>query len=133
MGVPVERDTDTQTIPPAIRHSLSLKALTILLGCAAVFAFLGRYPQNRLVTSDPLSRFQEDTAYGWKDNIWPIRPQAPWDISTDFAHPRKLKYEVQEGTWLRLDVSIHGEIVFDMLGESPAISIATSVPHARRR
>jgi hypothetical protein len=55
----------------------------------------------------------------WKDNVRPIFPVKPWDISTDFPYPRKLEYEVSEGTWLRLDVHPRtGEIVFDMLGES---------------
>ncbi|KAJ7917481.1 hypothetical protein B0H13DRAFT_2231389 [Mycena leptocephala] len=41
----------------------------------------------------------------WKDNVWPIREQTPWDISTDYAHPRLVEFDVTEGTWLRLDVS----------------------------
>ncbi|KAF9555565.1 hypothetical protein CPC08DRAFT_820988 [Agrocybe pediades] len=61
---------------------------------------------------------QTDPASEWKDNIWPLRPPTPWDISTDFAHPRKLEYEVEEGTWLRLDVHpTSGDIVFDMIGD----------------
>lgn len=48
----------------------------------------------------------------------PLRPPTPWDISTDFPHPRKLEYDVTEGTWLRLDVNpTSGEIAFDMLGD----------------
>lgn len=59
-----------------------------------------------------------DPASEWKDDIWPIRQQTPWDISTDFDYPRKLEYDVQEGTWLRLDVHpISGDIVFDMIGD----------------
>ncbi|KAJ7442290.1 hypothetical protein FB451DRAFT_1057716 [Mycena latifolia] len=53
----------------------------------------------------------------WKDDVWPIREQTPWDISTDYAYPRVLEYDVTEGTWLRLDVSPTGDIVFDMLGD----------------
>lgn len=54
----------------------------------------------------------------WEDNVWPIRQPTPWDISTDFSHPRKLEFDVDEGTWLRLDVHPKsGEIVFDMLGD----------------
>ncbi|KAG8958820.1 hypothetical protein FRC03_008801 [Tulasnella sp. 419] len=60
---------------------------------------------------------EKDPALGWKDDIWPIRQQKPWDISTDFEHSRDLTYDVEEGTWLRLDVSPEGEIVFDMLGD----------------
>lgn len=59
-----------------------------------------------------------EPAEEWEDNIWPIRPPTPWDISTDFPFPRKLEYDVQEGTWLRLDVHPKtGEIVFDMAGD----------------
>ncbi|KAH8100212.1 hypothetical protein BXZ70DRAFT_893558 [Cristinia sonorae] len=60
----------------------------------------------------------DDPAREWKDDVWPIRPQTPWDISTDYPYPRKLEYDVTEGTWLRLDVHPKtGEIVFDMLGD----------------
>ena len=59
-----------------------------------------------------------DPASEWQDNVWPLRPQTPWDISTDFPYPRKLEYDVQEGTWLRLDVHPKsGDIVFDMVGD----------------
>ncbi|CAA7266376.1 unnamed protein product [Cyclocybe aegerita] len=59
-----------------------------------------------------------DPADEWQDNIWPLRPPTPWDISTDYAYPRKLEYDVQEGTWLRLDVHpTSGDIVFDMVGD----------------
>ncbi|KAF9265808.1 hypothetical protein L218DRAFT_859632 [Marasmius fiardii PR-910] len=48
----------------------------------------------------------------------PYRNQTPWDISTDFPYPRVLKFQVNEGTWLRLDVHPKsGDIVFDMLGD----------------
>ncbi|KAF8881952.1 hypothetical protein CPB84DRAFT_1851423 [Gymnopilus junonius] len=61
---------------------------------------------------------QSDPASEWKDNVWPLRPQDPWDISTDYPFPRKLEYDVQEGTWLRLDVHpTSGDIVFDMVGD----------------
>lgn len=59
-----------------------------------------------------------DPAEEWKDDVWPLRPQTPWDISTDFPHPRTIEYDVTEGTWLRLDVHPQtGDIVFDMLGD----------------
>ncbi|EPQ51053.1 hypothetical protein GLOTRDRAFT_118109 [Gloeophyllum trabeum ATCC 11539] len=58
------------------------------------------------------------TTNEWKDDVWPIRAQTPWDISTDYPYPRKLQYDVEEGTWLRLDVHPKtGDIVFDMLGD----------------
>lgn len=59
-----------------------------------------------------------DPASQWQDNVWPIREQTPWDISTDYPFPRLLEYDVTEGTWLRLDVNSRtGDIVFDMLGD----------------
>ena len=59
-----------------------------------------------------------DPAEEWKDDVWPIREQTPWDISTDFPFPRKLEYDVTEGTWLRLDVHPKtGEVIFDLLGD----------------
>ncbi|KAI0737876.1 hypothetical protein C8Q80DRAFT_1275924 [Daedaleopsis nitida] len=59
-----------------------------------------------------------DPAEEWKDDIWPLREQTPWDISVDFPFPRLLEYDVSEGTWLRLDVNPKtGEIIFDMLGD----------------
>ncbi|KAH8119769.1 hypothetical protein DFH11DRAFT_6289 [Phellopilus nigrolimitatus] len=59
-----------------------------------------------------------DPAGEWKDDTWPLRAPTPWDISTDFPFPRTLEYDVDEGTWLRLDVHpTSGEIVFDMLGD----------------
>ncbi|KAI0792759.1 hypothetical protein C8Q75DRAFT_804475 [Abortiporus biennis] len=65
---------------------------------------------TRHSSSDPTSH--------WKDDIWPLRNQTPWDISTDYLFPRKLDYTVEEGTWLRLDVHpVSGDIVFDMLGD----------------
>ncbi|KAJ7155426.1 hypothetical protein C8R43DRAFT_1126083 [Mycena crocata] len=60
----------------------------------------------------------------WKDNVWPIRDQAPWDISTDYAYPRVLEFDVTEGTWLRLDVSNSGDIIFDMLGDIYCLSVS---------
>lgn len=91
-------------------------------------------------TNSPFDDFER------KDDIWPLRPQTPWDISTDFPYPRTLEYTVEEGTWLRLDVHPRtGDIVFDMAGDlycisgaeyqqhSPLVSIARSflrgVPH----
>ncbi|THH13219.1 hypothetical protein EW146_g6977 [Bondarzewia mesenterica] len=42
----------------------------------------------------------------------------PWYISTDFPYPRTLEYDVQEGTWLRLDVHPKtGDSIFDMTGD----------------
>ncbi|KAF9239695.1 hypothetical protein BU15DRAFT_87992 [Melanogaster broomeanus] len=90
----------------------------------------------------------DDPASDFKDDF-PLRPQDPWDISTDFPYPRTLTYDVEEGTWLRLDVHpISGDIVFDMVGDiyclpassyseaslmngikTQAIPVLTGVPH----
>lgn len=54
----------------------------------------------------------------WQDNMFPYRNQTPWDISTGFDYPRTIEYDVEEGTWLRLDVHPEsGDIVFDMVGD----------------
>ena len=59
-----------------------------------------------------------DPANEWQDNVYPLRAQTPWDISTDYSYPRTLEYDVQEGTWLRLDVHpTSGDVVFDMVGD----------------
>jgi hypothetical protein len=59
-----------------------------------------------------------DPADEWQDNVYPLRAQTPWDISTDYSYPRTLEYDVQEGTWLRLDVHpTSGDVVFDMVGD----------------
>ncbi|KZT11646.1 uncharacterized protein LAESUDRAFT_671849 [Laetiporus sulphureus 93-53] len=64
------------------------------------------------------SSANKDPSEEWKDDVWPIREQTPWDISTDYPFPRLCEYDVTEGTWLRLDVHPKsGEIVFDMLGD----------------
>ncbi|KAG8881276.1 hypothetical protein FRB98_004435 [Tulasnella sp. 332] len=95
----------------------------LLASYALVFYGIPRIHQwtTLLVTSEStgatVPKFKEDTAFGWKDNIYPIREHAPWDISTDFPSVRKLVYDVEEGTWLRVDVSPDGDIVFDMLGD----------------
>lgn len=72
----------------------------------------------------------------WEDNVWPIRQPTPWDISTDFSYPRKLEFDVDEGTWLRLDVHPKsGEIVFDMLGDIyclPSEAYSSSAPTRAR-
>src|SRR6266540_5262759 len=73
-----------------------------------------------------------DPASNWEDNIWPIRQQKPWDISTDFSHPRTLEYDVQEGTWLRLDVHpTSGDIVFDMVGDLYCLPGSQALRHDR--
>ncbi|KAF9228696.1 hypothetical protein BS17DRAFT_691608 [Gyrodon lividus] len=100
-------------------------------------------------SSSPFSPDYDDPASEFKDDVFPIRPHDPWDISTDFPHPRTLTYEVEEGTWLRLDVHpISGDIVFDMVGDiyclpassyskaslmsgikTQAVPVLTGIPH----
>lgn len=64
------------------------------------------------------SSSSDDPASEFKDDVFPLRTQDAWDISTDFPYPRTLAYDVGEGTWLRLDVHpISGDIVFDMAGD----------------
>ncbi|KAI9569027.1 hypothetical protein HD554DRAFT_2204740 [Boletus coccyginus] len=101
----------------------------------------GKYPSISPNYDDPASEF--------KDDVFPLRPQDPWDISTDFPYPRTIAYDVEEGTWLRLDVHpISGDIVFDMAGDiyclpaysysetsltngkkTRAVPVLTGVPH----
>lgn len=88
--------------------------------------------------SNPIKLAASDPADVWEDNVWPIRQPTPWDISTDFPYPRKLEFDVEEGTWLRLDVHPkNGDIVFDMLGDlyclpaSSYLSTESSVTKAR--
>jgi len=54
----------------------------------------------------------------WRDDIFPYRPQTPWNISNSaFTYPRVLTYTVNEGTWLHLDVHpIYSDILFGMVG-----------------
>jgi hypothetical protein len=97
-----------------------IRAYLALLSAAAILSTiipapwtLFREQDSRKVTSQ-----RADPASGWQDNIWPIREQTPWDISTNYRYPRNLDYTVNEGTWLRLDVHpISGDIIFDMLGD----------------
>ncbi|KAJ7668294.1 hypothetical protein B0H17DRAFT_1087605 [Mycena rosella] len=91
----------------------ALKCLLLLsVGAATLSNFLPFFRSQRFTPAPkPLA------APEWMDDVWPISEQTPWDISTDYAYPRVLEYDVTEGTWLRLDVSPTGDIVFDMLGD----------------
>ncbi|KAF9036525.1 hypothetical protein BDZ89DRAFT_1130161 [Hymenopellis radicata] len=60
------------------------------------------------------------------------RFETPWDISKDFPYPRVLEYDVQEGTWLRLDVHpVTGDIIFWYASDAVAVShpVLTGVPY----
>ncbi|KAJ7070752.1 hypothetical protein C8F01DRAFT_1107614 [Mycena amicta] len=87
------------------------RVLIVLLAAATLSTFL---PSLR---SHSFSTAPKPSVAEWKDDVWPIREQTRWDISTDYAYPRVLEYDVEEGTWLRLDVNRAGDIVFDMLGD----------------
>ncbi|RDB24015.1 hypothetical protein Hypma_008641 [Hypsizygus marmoreus] len=107
--------------------ALCSTALTLSTVLPTPWSILRLQPQ---VSRVQLRTTSVDPASEWQDNIWPLRPQTPWDISTDFPYPRKLEYDVQEGTWLRLDVHPKsGDIVFDMVGDLyclPAAEVATA-------
>ena len=96
--------------------SRSRNALLLALSGAAAFVLLRPHVFSvQEQTATPLRA--ADPADKWKDDIWPFRQPTPWDISTDYPHPRKLSYSVKETTWSNLDVHpITGEIVFDALG-----------------
>ncbi|KAL1742535.1 hypothetical protein HDZ31DRAFT_65886 [Schizophyllum fasciatum] len=102
------------TFPRAFKAVLLLSAASIV---SLVYNHLSVRPWS--------SSNAKDAEPAWEDNVWPIREQTPWDISTDFPYPRSLQYDVQEGTWLRLDVHpISGDIVFDMVGDLYCIPAA---------
>ncbi|CAL1703396.1 unnamed protein product [Somion occarium] len=98
--------------------------VVLLASIAATLTFVLPYPwtflrnYNTSIKSIAPEYASLGPADEWKDNVWPIREQTPWDISTDYPFPRLLEYDVTEGTWLRLDVHPKsGDIVFDILGD----------------
>ncbi|KAJ6515142.1 hypothetical protein C8R47DRAFT_1173056 [Mycena vitilis] len=103
--------------PDATRRSgrsvRALKYLLLLSTAAILSTWLPFFRSQSYFAAVP----KPLAAPEWKDDVWPIREQTPWDISTDYTYPRVLEYDVNEGTWLRLDVSPAGDIVFDMLGD----------------
>ncbi|KAG5642728.1 hypothetical protein DXG03_002273 [Asterophora parasitica] len=113
--------------------ALCSAALTLSSVLPTPWSFL----QPQSVSNVPLKAASVDPSSEWHDNIWPIREQTPWDISTDFPFPRKLEYDVEEGTWLRLDVHPKtGDIVFDMVGDIyclPGAEVAASKGRTRAR
>ncbi|CCM03690.1 uncharacterized protein FIBRA_05835 [Fibroporia radiculosa] len=108
---------------PRPRKTRMMQAVLLFVSAAALSTFSSSisalFAQNYeqlQATSVPVAL--ADPSSQWKDDIWPIHNQTPWDISTDYPYPRLLEYDVTEGTWLRLDVHPKtGEIVFDMLGD----------------
>lgn len=118
------RSIDGVTTAPTRRsnHVFSRLATAVLLLAVTgsiTFQFLpGLFHTRSKLASVRKPKIASDPGEAWQDNIWPIRPTKPWDISTDFPHPRTLEYDVTEGTWLRLDVHPKtGDIVFDMIGD----------------
>ncbi|EJF62664.1 hypothetical protein DICSQDRAFT_57465 [Dichomitus squalens LYAD-421 SS1] len=102
---------------PLVKTALLLSSVALLstiypVSWTPTGLFTARAPSQSASTSFA------DPAEEWKDDVWPLREQTPWDISTDFPFPRKLEYDVTEGTWLRLDVHPKtGEVIFDLLGD----------------
>lgn len=140
----------SSSLVTAIKYSIPAIYLVYLLSRNFVFT-VPRAPSlgvKHPLTS-PLSAYYDDPASEFKDDVFPLRLQDSWDISTDFPYPRTLAYDVEEGTWLRLDVHpISGDIVFDMAGDiyclpaysysganltngikTMAIPVLTGVPH----
>lgn len=101
-----------------LRHLLSyLILVTSALTLSAVLPTPWSFLKSNSVTRVSVAT-QSDPAAEWKDDVFPLRPPTPWDISTDYAYPRKLEYDVQEGTFLRLDIHpTSGDVVFDMVGD----------------
>ena len=134
-------NTTTLRIRKPTRSSIFVRVFKYLILCSLALSLSGFLPTpwsflrtGTLLTKVPLHTTGTDPASEWKDDVWPLRPQTPWDISTDFPYPRKLEYDVSEGTWLRLDVHPKsGDIVFDMIGDLyclPAIDVAKQTPTA---
>lgn len=101
---------------PRFRRGLFRYLLLLPVAAAlSIFSpfFLRSHDQSFATAPKPLSA----TTPEFKDDVWPIREQTPWDISTDYAYPRVASFSVSEGTWLRLDVSTSGDIIFDLLGD----------------
>lgn len=110
-----ERNSNRRRLPRCVK-------IVLLLSFAALLSFA--LPTHWLFQSlsytsvKSHSKLVADPSVHWKDDVWPIRAQTPWDISTDYPYPRLLEYDVTEGTWLRLDVHpTTGDIIFDMVGD----------------
>ncbi|KAJ7698804.1 hypothetical protein B0H16DRAFT_1749589 [Mycena metata] len=90
---------------PQARKTSSIKALKylLLLSAAGILSTFLPFLQTSKFTTAP----KPLAASEWKDDVWPIREQTPWDISTDYAYPRVVEYDVTEGTWLRLDKVVY--------------------------
>ena len=105
-NVGFENANATPRISAHTRSTKLSQRLTYLLlfSAAATLSTLLPTPWSFRDASYTLKASLQDPASEWKDNVWPLRPPTPWDISTDYPYNRSLEYDVQEGTWLRLDV-----------------------------
>lgn len=124
LGPPSLGYTAASQAGPTRRSSKRLRASLSIFSLAVLASILLPTPWNvlrrndRLLRVSPQSYTLDDPSREFKDDIWPLREQTPWDISTDYPYPRTLEYDVSEGTWLRLDVHPQsGDIIFDMLGD----------------
>ncbi len=120
MSAPVEKVGQPNAIyryagrPRLVRTGLLLSSALLL----STLLPLPWSPARVLDLSRESVTSSADPSEQWKDDVWPLREKTPWDISTDFPFPRRLEYDVTEGTWLRLDVHPKtGDIIFDMLGD----------------
>ena len=65
--------------------------LAAALTCLSFWSFTFFDLSDQVVKSNTKSA---DPTSEWLDEDWPYHEQEPWDISTDFAYPRTLEYEV---------------------------------------
>jgi hypothetical protein len=135
---PAREDSNTKPDPPSTSTNTKLSCLRtwirssarhhklFIVACLLSFAFRSlqtlTWPYGSIIGTEDraIATFKSSwpPADDWDDNVYPLRPSEPWDISTDFPHPRTLEYDVTEGTWLRLDVHpATGDIIFDMAGD----------------
>jgi hypothetical protein len=124
----MEKKLSSSSLPNSIRPPLRKYAratyLVLILFLATILSIFSR----RTHSFHPGPKPHVLCTSEWEDNIWPLRPPTPWDISTDFPFPRVLEYDVQSGTWLRLDVHPKtGDIIFDMLGDLYCLAASSYV------
>src|SRR5690349_2435982 len=81
---------------PARLTQSRIRAYLVLLTIAAIFSSILPTPWS-LFGGNSIRQVafkSTNPASEWQDNIWPIREQTPWDISTDYHYPRMLEYDV---------------------------------------
>lgn len=89
-----EGDHVTVRYPESKRKTFSVLTSLALLSVAATFSAF--FPSSLPSLHDlSLSLCRKAATPEWKDDIWPIRQQTSWDISTDFDHPRVLEVSNQ--------------------------------------